>query len=190
MSPLWRLFKKYCSFGCAGYSLLCRLSLVAMSKGYSWLQCAGFSFQGLLSCQSSGSRPVGSLVWNWSSWCTQAQRLGLTGSRAQAPGLAVLLYTGSFQTRDLETCVPCIGWQILNQKHFQGIPWCLSWQQHWSRLLRPRPGESFQPRDRNPSLASSALSGAFFTTSTTWETTQPLDQQGSPSTFWRHFFFF
>ena len=36
-----------------------RLSLVAASRGYSSLQCAGFSFQWLLLLQSMGSRCVG-----------------------------------------------------------------------------------------------------------------------------------
>ena len=40
----------------------CGLSLVAASRGYSSLRCAGFSLQWLLLLQSTGSRHVGSVV--------------------------------------------------------------------------------------------------------------------------------
>ena len=33
------IFIYFFIFGCAGYSLLCRVSLVAESRGYSWWQC-------------------------------------------------------------------------------------------------------------------------------------------------------
>ena len=38
----------YLSIGCAGSSLLCKLSLVAANRGYSLLWCAGFSLCWLL----------------------------------------------------------------------------------------------------------------------------------------------
>ena len=65
----------------------CRLSLVAMSGGYSLFQCAGFSLQWLLLLRSTGSRRVG-----FSSCGTRAsivvacrlQELWLVGSGAQA----------------------------------------------------------------------------------------------------------
>ena len=113
------------------------LLLVAVCR----LLIAGASLMSELQLQAVGSA-VGSMGF---SSCTQAQRSELTGSRVQVrqlwcSGLAVLLYTGSFQTRDLETRVPCIGWQILNQMHFQGIPWCASRQEYCSGLPRPHPG--------------------------------------------------
>ena len=56
-----------------------RLSLVAASRGYSSLQCAGLSMQWLLLLRSTGSRHTG-----FSNCGTQAQLLWLAGSRAQA----------------------------------------------------------------------------------------------------------
>ena len=46
----------------------CGLSLVAVSRGYSLLWCAGFSLQWLLLLRSTGSRFVG-----FSSYGTRAQ---------------------------------------------------------------------------------------------------------------------
>ena len=54
--------------GCIGSLLLCGLSLVAVSGGYSLLWCEGFSLQWLLLLQSTGSRRVG-----FSSCGTRAQ---------------------------------------------------------------------------------------------------------------------
>ena len=76
------------------------LSLVAASRGYSSLQCAGFSLQWLLLLQSTGSRLKGS-----SSCGTQAQQLWRMG-------LVAPRHVGYSRTRD-QTCVPCIGRQIL-----------------------------------------------------------------------------
>ena len=89
------------------------LSLVAASRGYSSLRCAGFSLQWLLLLQSTGSRRAG-----FSSCGTQAQQLWLAGSRAQAQqlwctGLAAPRHVGSSQTR-ARTRVPCTGRRILN----------------------------------------------------------------------------
>ena len=52
-----------------------RLSIVAASRGYSLLQCAGFSLRWLLLLQSTGSRRLGSVVVarGLSSCGTQAQ---------------------------------------------------------------------------------------------------------------------
>ena len=55
------------------------LSLVAVSRGYSSLQCAGFSLQWLLLLWSMGSRHAG-----FSSCGTRAQQLWPMGSIAQA----------------------------------------------------------------------------------------------------------
>ena len=66
-------------FGCVGSLLLCRLSLVVASRGYSSLRCAGFSLWWLLLLRSTGSRRMG-----FSSCGMRAQQLWLTGSRAQA----------------------------------------------------------------------------------------------------------
>ena len=46
-------------FGCVGSSLLRGLSLVAVSGGYSSLQCEGFSLRWLLLVRSTGSRRAG-----------------------------------------------------------------------------------------------------------------------------------
>ena len=56
-----------------------RLSLVAASRGYSSLQCEGFSLWWLLLLRSTGSRRTG-----FSSCGTRAQYLWLVGSRVQA----------------------------------------------------------------------------------------------------------
>ena len=90
-----------------------RLSLVAVSWGYSSLQCVGFSLRWLPPLRSTGSRCTG-----FSSCGTPAQQLWLAGSRAQAQqlqctGLVAPRHVGSSQTR-ARTCVPCIGRQILN----------------------------------------------------------------------------
>ena len=91
----------------------CGLSLVVASRGYSLLQCAGFSLWWLLLLQSMGSRHAG-----FSSCGMWAQQLWLTGSRAQAQqlwrtGLVAPQHVGSSRTR-VRTRVPCIGRQILN----------------------------------------------------------------------------
>ena len=77
----------------------CGLSLVAVSRGCSLLQCAGFSLQWLLLLQSTGSRHTG-----FSSCGTRAQQLWFQGSRAQAQqlwhtGLVALRHVGSSWTR-------------------------------------------------------------------------------------------
>ena len=89
------------------------LSLVAVSRGYSSLRCAGFSLLWLLLLRSTGSRRAG-----FSSCGTWAQQLWLVGSRAQAQqlwctGLAAPWHVGSSQTR-ARTRIPCLGRQILN----------------------------------------------------------------------------
>ena len=87
-------------FGCVGSSLLRGLSLVAASRGYSSLWCAGFSLWWLLLLRSTGCRSVG-----FSSCGSWAQQLWHTGSRAQAQqlwrtGLVAPWHVGSFRTRD------------------------------------------------------------------------------------------
>ena len=63
------------------------LSLVVASRGYSSLQCVGFSLQWLLLLQSTGSRQVGfSNCGTWLSSCGSwalERRLSSCGSRAQ-----------------------------------------------------------------------------------------------------------
>ena len=70
------------------------LSLVAASRGYSLLWCAGFSLRWLLLLQSMGSRLSGL----HQLWCTD---------------LVAPRHVGSSWTR-ARTCVPCIGRRILN----------------------------------------------------------------------------
>ena len=97
------------------------LSLVAVSGGYSLLQCASFSLQWLLLLHSTGSRCTG-----FSSCGTRAQQLWLTGSRAQArqlwhTGLVAPQHVGSSRTR-AQTHVPRIGRQILNHCAPREVP--------------------------------------------------------------------
>ena len=112
-------------FGCIGSLLLCMgFSLVAVSRGYSSLQCTGFSLQWLLLLRSMGSRHTG-----FSSCGTWAQQLWLVGSRAQAQylrrmGLAASLHVGSSWTR-ARTHVPCIGRWILNHCATREVPYVL-----------------------------------------------------------------
>ena len=44
-----------------------------------------------------------------------------------------------------------------------------SWQEYWSGLPCPPPGDLPNPGIEPTSLMSPALAGGFFTTSTTWE---------------------
>ena len=89
----------------------CGLSLVAVSRGYSSLQCAGFSLRWLLLLQSTGSRLAGSRA--------QAQYLGRTS-------LVAPRHVGSSRTRS-RTRVPCISRRILNH--------CTTREAHFSRFL-------------------------------------------------------
>ena len=90
-----------------------RLSLTVASGGYSSLQRVGFLLPWLLLLQSTGCRHK-----SFSSCGMQAQQLWLTGCRAQAQqlwctGLVAPRHVGSSRTR-AQTCVPCLGRQILN----------------------------------------------------------------------------
>ena len=102
------------------------LSLVAASRGYSLLQCTGFSLQWPLLLWSTGSRHAG--FSSCGSCGTWAQQLRLVGSRAQAQqlwctGLVALWHVGSSWTR-ARTRVPCIGRQILNHCATREAPRC------------------------------------------------------------------
>ena len=103
-----------------------RLSLVVASGGYSSLRCTGFSLQWLLLSQSMGSKRAGFNICStralehvgFSSCGTWAQKLWLTGSRAQAQklwcmGLDAPWHVGSSWTRN-RTHIPCTGRWILN----------------------------------------------------------------------------
>ena len=77
------------------------LSLVAVSRGYSSLQCAGFSLWWLLLLRSMGSRRAGSVVVAHGLSCSTA--------------CGIFLDQGS-------TRVPCIGRQILNHCATREVP--------------------------------------------------------------------
>ena len=81
-SGLFLFFINLFNFGYVGSSLLHRLSLVVVRRGYSSLWCTGFSLWWLLLLQSSGSRHTG-----FSSCGTRAQQLWVAGSRVQAQQL-------------------------------------------------------------------------------------------------------
>ena len=104
------------------------LSLVAASGGHSSLRCMGFSLRWLLLLWSTGSRCAG-----FTSCSTWAPRLWLVGSSAQAQqlwhtGLAAPWHVGSSRTRD-QTCVPCIGRQVLNHCSTREVhPFCFKSQ--------------------------------------------------------------
>ena len=80
---------------------VCQLSLVVVSRGYSSLQCVGFSLRWLLLLWSTGSRHAG--FSSCGTWAQQSWRTGLVAPR----------HVGSSQAR-ARTRVPCIGRQILN----------------------------------------------------------------------------
>ena len=80
----------YFIFSCAGSLLPRGLSLVAASRGYSWLPSAGFSPQRLLLLLSTDSRAWGSVVAALAPQCVE-----------------------SSWTRD-RTCLPCVSGRILN----------------------------------------------------------------------------
>ena len=86
---------------CWVFVAVCGLSLVAVSGGYSSLQCMGFSLRWLHLLRSMGSRHAG-----FSSCDTWAQQLWRTG-------LVAPWHVGSSRTR-ARTRVPCIGRRILN----------------------------------------------------------------------------
>ena len=98
-----------------------RLSLAAVSGGYSSLRCAGFSLWRLLLLRSTGSGRVG-----FSNYGTRAQQLWLTGSRVQAQqlwhtGSVAPQHVGSSRTR-ARIRVPCIGRRILNHCATRKVP--------------------------------------------------------------------
>ena len=77
----WKIFLNFylLNFDCFGSLLRHGLSLIAASRGYSSLRCAGFSLWWLLFLKSTGSRHT-----NFSSCGTQGHCLWLAVSRAQA----------------------------------------------------------------------------------------------------------
>ena len=77
--PLFYFYFYFYFWLCWDFVATCRLSLVAVSGGYSLLRCSGFSLWWLLLLQSTGSRRMG-----FSSCGTWAQYLWLMGSRVQA----------------------------------------------------------------------------------------------------------
>ena len=97
------------------------LSLVASSRDYSSLQCAGFLLWLLLLLWSMSSRCAGFSICG-----TRAQQLWLADSRAQAQqlwhtGLVAPWHVGSSWTRD-RNHVRCIGRQILNHCDTREVP--------------------------------------------------------------------
>ena len=91
----------YFIFGCVGSSLLHRgFSLVEESRGYSSLQCAGYSLWWPLLLWSMGSRYAG-----FSSCGMLAQQLWLAGSRAQAQQS---WHTGSVALQHVEIPSHCV----------------------------------------------------------------------------------
>ena len=114
------------------------LCLVAASRGYSSLRCAGFSLRWLLLLRSTGSRHAG-----FSSRGTWAQQLWRTSSRAQAQqlwrtGLVSLRHVGSSRTRD-RTHVPCIGRRILNLCATREAPVIVVFASQWEEKKKQLP---------------------------------------------------
>ena len=77
-----------------------------MSRGYTWLRCAGFSLRWLLLLRSMGSRRAG-----FSSCGTQASVVVARG--LSSCGLVAPWSVRSSRT-SARTCIPCIGRRILN----------------------------------------------------------------------------
>ena len=99
------------------------LSLIAVSRSYSSSQCLRFLSPWLLLLQSLGSRCVG-----FSSCITRVQLLWHMGTKMPAQqlwhtGLVAPWHVGSSWTRN-QTCVPCIGRQILNHWTIREVPRC------------------------------------------------------------------
>ena len=97
------------------------LSLITVSRGYSSSQCLRFLSPWLLFLQSLGSRCVG-----FSSCNTQVRWLWHRGARMPAQqlghtGLVAPWHVGSSWTRN-QTCVPCMGRQILNHWTIREVP--------------------------------------------------------------------
>ena len=86
-------FLHFCLLLCWVFAAARRLSLVAVSRGYSLLCCAGFSLRWLLLLQSMHSRCFG--FSGCGSWALEGQLSGC-GTWASLP----LWHIGSSQTRD------------------------------------------------------------------------------------------
>ena len=78
----------------------------------------------------------------------------------------------------------CLSAELLSHVQVSATPWTVacqapplsmgfSRQGYWSGLPFPSPGELPDPGIKPESLTSSALAGRFFTTSTTWNNTNP-----------------
>ena len=84
-----------------------------------------------------------------------------------------LFLTFGNHTRHTPTTIPCLHVHAVTSVH--GLsPTCLlsmglSRQEYWSGLPSPPPWDLADPGIKPASLMTSALSGRFFTTSTTWE---------------------
>ena len=103
------------SWLCWVFVAVCRLSLVAVSGGYSSLQCAGFSLRWLLLSWSTGSRCVGSVV--------------------VVHGLSCSAACGIFPGQGSDPCP--LHWQADSQPlHHQGSPTICFYSGSWSESLK------------------------------------------------------
>ena len=93
VSLFFFFFSNWLIFGRAGSSLLCRLSLVAASKGCSSLRCTSFSLRRLPLLQSMGSGARG------------LQQLRHTGSIVVLHGLSCSLVCGVFPNQGSNPCL-------------------------------------------------------------------------------------
>ena len=98
-------FFLFCILGCTGSSLLHRLSLDVMSKGYSSFWCSGFLLPWFLLLWSTGCRCEG-------FGSCSLQNLEHSLSKLWQTGLVAPQHAESSQTKDLAR-VSCIGSRIL-----------------------------------------------------------------------------
>ena len=126
-------------FGCAGCCSLHRLSLVAVSGALS-VCCVGFSLQWLSCC---GAWALGTGAQQFLDSRAQAQQLWHTG-------LVAPWHVESPQTRD-QTCVSCIGRQVVNHWTTKEIPiffsFCCDFSVIYKKLLPQSGSQKFTAID-------------------------------------------
>jgi len=69
--------------------------------------------------------------------------------------------------KSLQSCLTLC--DSMDCSHQAPLPVGFSWQEHWSGLLCPPPGDLPDPGIEPVSLMSPALTGGFFSTRATWE---------------------
>ena len=135
-------------FGCVVSSLLCGLSLVAASGGYSSLWCMGFSSRWLLLLQSTGSRHAGFL-------CS-------AGSVVMAHGLSCSAACGIFLDWGSNLCP--LHWQADSYPlHHQGSPILIFDGRYSLAVQRVSANSRYHPQCMRAFISSPLPNTRYFT---------------------------